>query len=225
MNVKTHWITGLLGVIVFLATNASSIAQQGPRRYYVAPRGSDQTGDGSSRRPWATLRHATDSMPDVGAEVIFLDGSYGPQSLGRAFRKPVIVRAQHPYRARWIGSDPRHRVLTIQRGRRVTISGFEMAGRPGGKGEYLIHITTAETSQILLHNNIIHDSYDNDIIKINAGCHHIRFLGNLLYNQPKKGDEHMDINTVHDVMVEDNVFFNDFAASNRPVLNNTHPLS
>ena len=51
-----------------------------------------------------------------------------------------------------------------------------------------------------------------------------RFLGNLFYNQPRQGDEHMDINTVHDVMVEDNVFFNDFAASNRRMLNNTHPF-
>ena len=44
-------------------------------------------------------------------------------------------------------------------------------------------------------------------------------LGNVFYNQPKGGDEHLDINTVHDVMVEDNVFFNDYAASRRPVVN------
>ncbi len=49
-------------------------------------------------------------------------------------------------------------------------------------------------------------------------------LGNVFYNQPKGGDEHLDINTVHDVMVEDNVFFNDYAASRRPVLNAAHPF-
>src|SRR5262249_5567360 len=82
----------------------------------------------------------------------------------------------------------------------------------------------AETSSILLHNNIIHDSYKNDIIKVNDGAHHIRILENLFYNQPRGGDEHLDINTVHDVMVEDNVFFNDLAASRRPVSNKTHPF-
>ncbi len=224
MHVNSRLLIGALAVMFLAVANHRAVAQGAARSFYVSPRGSDRAGDGSLGRPWATLLHATDIMPDVGAELVFLDGAYGPQRLERAFRKAVIIRAEHPYRARWISTPSHHRLLSIQRGRRVTISGFEMAGRPGGKDEYLIHITTPETSEILLHNNIIHDSYDNDIIKINAGAHHIRFLGNLVYNQPRQGDEHMDINTVHDVMVEDNVFFNDFAASKRRVLNNTHPF-
>jgi hypothetical protein len=223
MTIKI-WISfcGLIGLTLVMDTDRTNAQQV--REFFVGPRGSDQAGDGSARRPWATLLHATNIMPDDEAELVFLDGIYGPQSLARTFRKPVIIRAQHPYRARWVSTPSRHRLLTIQRGRRVTISGFEMAGKPGGSGEYLVHITSPDTSEVLLHNNIIHDSYDNDIVKINAGAHHIRFLGNVLYNQPHAGDEHMDINTVHDVMVEDNVFFNDFAASRRPVLNNTHPF-
>jgi len=202
---------------------------QGPgkdaaRTLYVGPRGSDRTGDGSFHRPWASLVHATDTMPDVGAELVFLDGSYGPQSLRRAFGKPVIIRAQHPYRARWTSTPAHHRVLHVQGAQRVTLSGFEMCGRPGGNDDYLIQITGRDTSQILLHDNVIHDSYKNDIIKINAGAHQIRLLGNVFYNQPRGGDEHLDINTVHDVMVEDNVFFNDYAASRRPVLNVAHPF-
>jgi hypothetical protein len=80
------------------------------------------------------------------------------------------------------------------------------------------------TQQILFHNNIIHDSYRNDIIKINSGAHHIRLVENIFYNQPRRGDEHLDINTVHNVSVEDNIFFNDYAASHRPVVNATHPF-
>ena len=152
------------------------------------------------------------------------DGSYGPQSLGRAFRHPVIIRARTTYHASFSSTPSRHRVLYVEGAANVTLSGFEFRGRPGGTDDYLIQITTPATRQILLHNNIIHDSYKNDIIKINAGAHHIRILQNVFYNQPRGGDEHLDINTVHDVMIEDNVFFNDLAASHRQVLNNTHPF-
>jgi hypothetical protein len=163
-------------------------------------------------------------MPDIGAELVVQDGNYGPQDLRRAFRRPVTVRALNPYRARWMSSNSRHRALHVQGATNVTISGFEIRGAAGPGDDYLIQITTAATSSILLHNNIIHDSYKNDIIKINDGAHHIRILGNVFYNQPRGGDEHLDINSVHDVMVEDNVFFNDFAASRRPVANGTHPF-
>jgi len=224
VQINTRVLIDALAVIALAATSLQADAEGSSRSFYVGPKGNDRSGDGSLTRPWGTLLHATESMPDVGAELVFLDGSYGPQRLARVFTKPVIIHAQHPYRARWLSTPSHHRLLTIQRGRRVTISGFEMAGRAGGQDEYLIHITSPETSEILVHNCIIHDSYNNDIIKINSGAHHIRFLGNLSYNQPRSGDEHMDINTVHDVMVEDNVFFNDFAASKRRVLNNTHPF-
>ena len=162
-------------------------AQESRRSFYVGPKGSDRAGDGSLRKPWASLVHATNVMPDTEAELVFLDGNYGPQSLGRAFRKPVIVRAQNPYRARWTSTPARHRVLHVQGAQRVTLSGFEMSGRPGGNDDYLMQITGSGTGQILLHNNIIHDSYKNDIIKINDHAHNIRVLGNLFYNQPKQG--------------------------------------
>jgi len=214
-------------VIVSLALTVSAgwaSGQQTRKLFYVGPHGNDLAGDGSSGRPWASLRHATDTIPDVGAEIQLLDGNYGPQSMSRAFRQPVMIHAQHPYRARWSSTPSRHRVLYIAGAANVTLSGFEMRGRSGGDDDYMIQITLPETRQILFHNNIIHDSYKNDIIKINSGAHHIRLLGNVFYNQPKGGDEHLDINTVHDVMVEDNVFFNDYAASRRPVLNITHPF-
>jgi hypothetical protein len=212
-----------LGAALTLSASGA-LAQPGRKTYYVGPQGSDLTGDGSARRPWASLRHATSVIPDIGARLGFLDGSYGPQSMSRAFRQPVLVQAHHPYRARWTSATTRHRVLHVAGAANVTLSGFEMRGRPGGNDDYLVQITLAETQQILLHDNIIHDSYKNDIIKINDGAHHIRVYGNVFYNQPRTGDEHLDINTVHDVAVEDNVFFNDFAASRRPVQNISHPF-
>src|SRR4051812_31324322 len=160
---RTHGL-----IVLALAVFSPSLAASEPRRvFHVAPKGSDQSGDGSAARPWASLRHATDVMPDLGAELVFQEGNYGPQSLGRAFRKPVIVRARNPYRARWSSLNGRHRALHVQGATNVTISGFEIRGQAGAQGEYLVQITSPETSSILLHNNIIHDSYDNDIVKIN----------------------------------------------------------
>lgn len=44
----------------------------------------------------------------------------------------------------------------------------------------------------------------------------------MFYNQTGS-DEHVDVNSVKDVIIEDNVFFNDFAGSGRTNPNNTAP--
>ena len=44
--------------------------------------------------------------------------------------------------------------------------------------------------------------------------------GNIFYNQTGS-DEHIDANSVEDVIIQDNIFFNDFAGSGRPNNNNT----
>ena len=46
-----------------------------------------------------------------------------------------------------------------------------------GHSEYLIHISWASTQNVTLWNNIIHDSYNNDIIKINDKTMNINISG------------------------------------------------
>ncbi|MCP4577790.1 MAG: hypothetical protein GY846_16075 [Deltaproteobacteria bacterium] len=77
---------------------------------------------------------------------------------------------------------------------------------PAGGDEYVSNIT--------LRNNILHDSTNNDILKINNGAGDIIVEGNLFYNQAG-WDEHVDINSVTHVTLQDNIFFNDFAGSGR----------
>jgi Right handed beta helix region len=190
----------------------------------VSPDGSDRSGDGSPNRPWASLLHATNTVPDEGCEIVFLDGLYGPQDIRRTCRRRVTIRAQNSYRACWASSAARHRVFFAYGAGNFTVSGFEMRGAPGSEVEYLVQITLPESHDILLENNVIHDGYVNDLIKVNDGAHHVVIRGNVFYNQPRVGDEHLDINTVHDITIENNVFFNDFAASGRPVTNATHPF-
>jgi hypothetical protein len=67
----------------------------------------------------------------------------------------------------------------------------------------------------LLVNNIFHDSYNNDILKINNGATYITVRGNLFYNQAGS-DEHIDANSIKDVVIEDNVFMSDYDGSGRP---------
>src|SRR5262249_1885894 len=112
-----------------------------PASYYVAPLGSPGLGDGSLRRPRATLAHATAATPEGASEVVLLDGTYGPRSISTSFNQLLTVRAQDPYRAEWISSATTRRALGVYGAANVTLSGFEIKGQPGGTDDYLIQIT------------------------------------------------------------------------------------
>ena len=186
--------------------------------------GDDSTGDGSSAKPWATITHALDSVPD-GSTILVRPGLYQGRIRVRGyFSQGVVVRAEIPYQAILEHND---RVLTAytQVGgvRGITIEGFEIRHSGSGSGALVFHIDgggDGSVSHIVVRNNILHDSYNNDILKINNGAHHITVEGNLFYNQTGS-DEHIDVNSVSNVVVQDNVFFNDFAGSGRINHNDT----
>jgi hypothetical protein len=194
-----------------------------PGTYHLSPSGSDG-GDGSAARPWLTLAHAAARIPDNGSTVLLLDGTYtGLQSISRHFKVPAVFRAARPYRA-VLRNPAGHRVLRIYDASNVVLDGIEFEGVPS-RGEFLVHVGTANARNITFQNCILHDSYDNDIVKINDRASFITFRGCLFYNQNQHpGDEHLDINTVTDVTLEDNLFFNDFGGSGRTNANNTHPF-
>lgn len=89
--------------------------------------------------------------------------------------------------------------------------GQDLIGPPGG---------SERVGRIVVRNNVLHDSYNNDVLKINNGAELVLVEGNVFYNQ-EGSDEHIDINSVSDVIVQDNVFFNDFSGSGRVNLNDT----
>lgn len=53
---------------------------------------------------------------------------------------------------------------------------------------------SGQVSRITLKNNIFHDSYNNDLVKINNSISDITVSGNIFYNQ-NGSDEHIDINS------------------------------
>jgi hypothetical protein len=190
--------------------------------YYVAVDGSDDTGDGSETAPWATITHALDSVPDQSL-ILVKPGTYtGRIRLRGTFDQGVTVKSQIPYLAKL-----RHNatVVTCYYGRGITLEGFDIAHSGPGADALVVQIQdlvggAAAVSRITIRNNILHDSYNNDILKINNGATHVTVTGNMFYNQ-EGSDEHIDVNSVSHVIIEDNVFFNDFEGSGRANGNDT----
>jgi hypothetical protein len=195
------------------------------RVYYVATDGDDASGDGSPAAPWASLGGALDRVAD-GDTVLVRPGTYhGAQELRGRFATGVVVRSEVPYQARLRHSGT---VVRCFYGQGITLEGFDIAHSGAGAGALVVQIQDLigepggdeRVGRIVLRNNVLHDSWNNDILKINNGAHEVLVEGNLFYNQAGS-DEHIDINSVTDVVVQDNVFFNDFAGSGRTVGNDT----
>lgn len=190
--------------------------------YYVATDGSDAAGDGSESKPWATITHALESVPD-GSLVLVRSGVYaGRVQLSGNFTQGVTVRSETPYQARLRNND---KVITSYDGAiGVTLEGFDITHDGEGAGALVIHLdgggTSGRVQNITLRDNILHDSYNNDILKINNASTDIIVEGNMFYNQTGS-DEHIDVNSVSDVTIQDNIFFNDFEGSGRTNNNDT----
>lgn len=217
--------TGLLASILLPAILPAQV-------YHVATTGNDTTGNGSAGAPWATVNKAVTTVPD-GAEIQVAPGLYNQRiSLSRQFASGIVVRAVPAYQARFRYNGGA--TLICYYGQNVTVEGFDIAHDPANTGGLVIQIqdllgatpgpgptgTDIRVGGIVLRNNIIHDSTNNDLLKINNGCTNILVEGNIFYNQ-FGSDEHIDINSVDNITVRNNIFFNDFEASGRVNPGNT----
>jgi len=191
----------------------------------VATDGDDTTGNGSSANPWATITNALDNVAD-GSTILVRSGTYsGRTRLRGVFAQGVMVRAETSYQARLRHDDT---VVTCFYGKGISLEGFDIAHSGPGAGALVIQVQDLRgdpggedaVSNIILRNNILHDSYNNDILKINNGATGITVEGNIFYNQ-SGSDEHIDVNSVTHITILDNVFFNDFEGSQRVNNNDT----
>lgn len=186
--------------------------------FHVTTTGNDDTGNGSLTNPWATITHALDSVPDDSIIEVHPGTYTGRIRIRGTFPKGVTVRSQPSYLARLRNNDRVITVYTDSRGATgITLEGFDIAHSGEGSAALVVHIDGGgnnAVSNITLRNNILHDSYNNDILKVNNACSNILISSNMFYNQTGS-DEHIDINSVTDVIVEDNIFFNDFEGSGR----------
>ena len=221
---RIAFLLGLGLLFAPLPGNAANPVQPLGNTFYVATNGDDTTGTGSEAAPWATITFALDSIPD-GSLVLVRPGTYnGRIRIRGTFATGVTVRSEVPYAARLRNND---RVITVYEdaagAEGITIEGFDIAHDGPGAAALVVHIDGGgndSVHRITLRNNVMHDSYNNDVLKINNAATDVLVEGNLFFNQAGS-DEHIDINGVEDVIVQDNIFLNDFAASGRTDPGNT----
>ena len=152
----------------------------------------------------------------------FKNGVYtGGNSLYERFTTPTTFRAENAYRAVLQNNS---RAVSLFGARNMVFEGFEFRHTGPGAAALVIQVQMADlltwSEDVVFRNNVMHDSWNNDILKINNGARRITVEGNVFYNQTGS-DEHMDVNSVTDVVIQDNIFFNDFAGSGRPNANDT----
>lgn len=186
--------------------------------FHVALGGSNATGDGSPANPWATIDFAIDQVAS-GDRILVGPGTYnGRTNLDHEFDPPVTILAEPRYQARL--QHDNGAAIVVFTGRNIIVEGFEITHAPGNTGALVVQVqdllgafngsnggTDPVVSGIVFRDNIIHTSTNNDLLKINNGAEDVLVQGNLFYDQAGS-DEHIDINSVIGVTVEDNVFFN-----------------
>ena len=228
-HIERIFISIMLAAIIFATTITlfQADVQGAAATYYVSTSGSDTTGDGSNGNPWRSLTYAINNVPD-NSLILVQPGTYVEQvQLDQQFTEGITVAAAIPYQARLRYSGGA--VVRSYYGQNITLSGFDIAHLITNTGALVIQIqdllgivpgddggSDPVVEQIRLYNNIIHDSTNNDLLKINNGARNITVKGNMFFNQ-EGSDEHMDVNSVVGVTIEDNIFFNQFDNN----LNNT----
>ena len=177
--------------------------------------GGDDSNPGTVTEPWATLGHASDAVPDQDCLVLVAPGVYsGAQDIGRRFTTTTTFRSSVPYAAVFESAST---VIKLNGARNVVLEGFEIRHSGPGADGYLViadRSSDAWSEQITIRNNVIHDSYDNDLLKLHNGVRFATVEGNVFYNQGPS-EQHLDINSVTDIVIRGNLFFNDFGASGR----------
>lgn len=211
--------------VCILICFSSIISLTGQSVYWVAPNGNNSTGDGSSGKPWKDITYALDQVSDKDT-VVVKPGTYnGRIRLRGSFENGVVIKAQIPYQSMLRNNGT---VVTCFYGQGITLQGFDIAHDGPGAEALVVQIQDLRgevgdldfTSRITIQNNILHDSYNNDILKINNGAKDILVDGNIFYNQAGS-DEHIDINSVENIRVQNNIFMNDFEGSGRVNDNST----
>ena len=215
---ETHNVNDITS-ITFSELDTSNVTK---KIFYVATDGKDIAGGGTITAPWATVNYAVRNVPkDALCTIIVRDGIYDGFTLQGStyhFEYPCLIQSENPYKAKFKG---RSRVFSIYNASNITFSGFDIYGEgmdidPVAGNEYVIHISNNSTYNITFEDCIIHDSYNNDMIKINVHPENIIFSNCIFYNQcPRGGDQFFDIIGAFNVMIEKCIFFNHYESSER----------
>ena len=187
--------------------------------YWIAPApAGNNANPGTNGQPWATIQHASARIlatNGTNCTVWVKDGVYnGNNDLEERFSTMITFKAVNPYKAILQHTGT---ALELSGARNMTFEGFEFRHTGPTNSSLIVYVSQSDdlwAENIVFRNNIFHDSYNNDIIKIGNGSRFVTVEGNVFYNQGDN-EQHMDVNSVTDVTIQDNVFFNDYAGSGR----------
>ena len=186
-------------------------------QYFISTTGNNHIGDGSQNKPWKSIQGAINKVPD-GSTILAKPGVYeGSTNIKKRFDLGIIIKSEVPYAAKLTNNK---RVIAFtSEASRITLEGFEITHSSTSSSPLVVHVDgggTTSVNHITIKNNIIHDSFNNDLLKINNGAENIIVSCNMFYNQGDS-DEHIDINSVNNIDITGNLFFNSFEMSNRQV--------
>jgi hypothetical protein len=217
----------MVAIVTAIITSLISIspARAQTCEYWVAPAPEGSNGSpGTFTQPWATLNYASARVLALGGNnctVWLEDGIYpGLFNLDERFLTPTTFKAINPYKAVLQNNGT---TLELSGARNMIFEGFEFRHSNPIASPIVVYVSRKGSDwaeYITFRNNIFHDSYNNDLLKILDGSRFITVENNIFYNQGAS-EQHMDVNSVTDVTIQDNIFFNDFAGSGRSNANNT----
>ena len=211
-------LVSLSMMLAILITGSAKPSLAQNCQYWVAPTGSN-SNPGTSSQPWATMSYAAATVPDNHCTVWFKSGLYvGLNEPERRFSTPTTFKAVVPYTAVFENNSI---VLELDGNRHMIFDGFVFRHYGPGASEYVViggRSSDGWLEHITFRNNIFHDSYDNDLLKLHNGSRFITVENNIFFNQGDN-EQHMDVNSVTDVIIQDNIFFQDFAGSSRAPYN------
>jgi len=128
----------------------------------------------------------------------------------------VTLRAENPYHACLVCNGE---MFYIAGASNLIISGFEFKQEGPGSKPLIMQIAE-DSHHIVVENNVFHDTYNNDLLKIGHAPYKIVIRNNIFYNNAYHQHQ-VDINGgARDIEFTDNILFNDFKGSGRDVIIN-----
>ncbi len=191
MNLYCNFLISISFLIMFVSANV----------YYVATDGDNNTGNGSSATPWATIDYAVSRIPSTGGDTIIVrDGMYnGRNYITESFETWIVIKSAHDYKAKLtnIQNSTGNEAFGIftPGSAKIIVQGFlfsnivETYVCTEREENVLIHFQDA--CDIIFQNNIIFgnnvEECCNELLKINRGSaefypRNIHVRGNVFYD-------------------------------------------
>lgn len=215
MRVMGSWAILLIFAFLTLFEVKGEVASaETPCEFWVAPSPlGDDANPGTADQPWATLDYAGDHVEDNFCTVWFYPGLYwGGSRLNQRFETTTTFKSLEPYQATLVNNSA---VVIISGGKNIVLEGFNIRHSGPGSRPLVVAIDRSDqgwAENIVLRDNIIHDSFNNDLLKIYNGCVNVLVENNIFYNQGDS-EEHIDVNSVVDVTIQGNIFLTAFQAA------------